>query len=204
MDVAAFRAARTPADHRATYDAPVEQVYPPFALDADTSRSRYRHHGSGRGLDYYAVDENLRHALRSHLSDEVLRWADGPLHELGELAGTELVRRADVYDAVGHELVRYDKLGRDVGQVRYHPDWLTSLNEVFDFGLVGWNHDPERLARHGRAPYPLLAAFDYTPRRRWRSPRPSATSAPRCASARSPRSSSTARASSASTSPAPR
>lgn len=161
MDIAAFKAARTPADNRAVYGSAVEQVYPPFALDAEGSPSRYRAYESGRGVNYYAADENLRRALRAYLPDEVLRWADGPLDELGERAGTDLARRADVYDAVGHELVRYDKLGRDVSQVRYHPDWLTSLDEVFDFGLVGWNHDPERLARYGRAPYPLLAAFDY-------------------------------------------
>ncbi|MGK2902299.1 MULTISPECIES: hypothetical protein [Mycolicibacterium] len=58
-------------------------------------------------------------------------------------------------------LTRYDKLGRDVSRVEHHPDWLANLDEVFDYGLVGWNHDPTGLQRHGRAPVPLLAAFDY-------------------------------------------
>jgi alkylation response protein AidB-like acyl-CoA dehydrogenase len=161
MDVTAFTAAQSPADHRAICASPDGQVYAPFELDGAGSPSRYRHHASGRGVNYYDVDDNLRRTLRAYLPEAVARWAEEPLRELGGRAGTELVRRADVYDAAGPTLVRYDEFGRDVSRVAHHPDWLSSLNEVFDFGLVGWNHDAERLARYGRAPYPLLAAFGY-------------------------------------------
>jgi alkylation response protein AidB-like acyl-CoA dehydrogenase len=161
MDVAAFRAAQSPADHRAVYASPIRQVYASFGLDAPGSPSRYRRYESGRGVNYYDADDNLRRTLRAYLPEPVTRWAEEPLRELGGRAGRDLVRRADAYDATGPTLVRYDKLGRDVSQVAHHPDWLTSLNEVLDFGLVGWNHDAARLARYGRAPYPLLAAFQY-------------------------------------------
>jgi acyl-CoA dehydrogenase len=158
---AAFRAAQSPAGHRAAHGSPVGQGHASYELHAPGSPSRYRHHESGRGLNYYDTDDNLRRTLRAYLPEPVARWAQEPLREIGGRAGTELVRRADVYDAAGHTLVRYDKLGRDVSQVVHHPDWLTSLHEVFDLGLVGWNHDETRLARYGRAPYPLLAAFAY-------------------------------------------
>jgi acyl-CoA dehydrogenase len=161
MDDTAFRAVQSPADHRADYGPPTGDGHAPYDLDAPGSPSRYRHHESGRGVDYYDTDDNLRRTLRAYLPEPVMRWAEEPLRELGGRAGTELVRRADVYDATGHTLVRYDKLGRDVSRVAYHPDWLTSLDEVFDFGLVGWNHDPARLGQYGRAPYPLLVAFAY-------------------------------------------
>ncbi len=140
---------------------PGAPVYPDFALDGQGSPSRYRHHESGRGLNYYTADPDLQATLDTYLDPATRGWAQEVLVELGERAGTELVRRADVYDAVGHELVRYDRFGRDVSRVAYHPDWLTSLDEVFDFGLVGWNHDPARLERYGRAPVTLLTAFDY-------------------------------------------
>ena len=68
---------------------------------------------------------------------------------------------ADAYDRAGHELVRYDRFGRDVSRLAYHPDWLSNLNEAFDFGVVGWNHDPDLVARYGRAPATVLTAFDY-------------------------------------------
>ena len=137
------------------------QANPSSELDVPGSPSRYRHHESGRNVNYYDTDDNLRRTLGAYLPEPVARWADEPLRELGARAGTELARRADVYDAAGPALVCYDKLGRDVSQVACHPDWLASLNEVLDFGLVGWNHDTARLARYGRAPYPLLAAFQY-------------------------------------------
>ncbi|WP_343708307.1 acyl-CoA dehydrogenase family protein [Mycobacterium sp.] len=161
MDVSSFKSANTPADHRASYPSPIAQVYPPFALDAATSASWYRHLESGRGVNYFTADPNLARTLATYLPATVRRWAEKPLSQLGERAGNELVRRADVYDATGHVLTRYDKLGRDVSRVEHHPDWLANLDEVFDYGLVGWNHDPARLQRYGRAPVPLLAAFDY-------------------------------------------
>lgn len=140
---------------------PGAPVYPDFSLDGTGSPSRYRAYESGRGLNYYTADPDLADTLDTYLDPATRAWAQEVLVELGERAGTELVRRADVYDAAGHELERYDRLGRDVSRVAYHPDWLTSLDEVFDFGLVGWNHDPDRLARYGPAPTTLLTAFDY-------------------------------------------
>ena len=140
---------------------PGAPVYPDFSLDGTGSPSRYRAYESGRGLNYYTADPDLADTLDTYLDPTTRAWAQEVLVELGERAGTELVRRADVYDAAGHELERYDRLGRDVSRVAYHPDWLTSLDEVFDFGLVGWNHDPDRLARYGAAPTTLLTAFDY-------------------------------------------
>src|SRR5699024_4619392 len=54
-----------------------------------------------------------------------------------------------------------DKFGRNISEVDYHPDWLSNLNEMFDFGLVGWNYDEERLSEYGHAPMTLMTAFDY-------------------------------------------
>jgi alkylation response protein AidB-like acyl-CoA dehydrogenase len=136
-------------------------VFPDFELDGRTSPSRYRQFDSGRGLNYLTADPELGCALDAHLDPATREWAGEVLHDLGERAGNQLARRADVYDAAGHELVRYDRFGRDVSEIAYHPDWLASLNEVFDLGLVGWNHDPGRLRSHGPAPVTLLTAMDY-------------------------------------------
>jgi alkylation response protein AidB-like acyl-CoA dehydrogenase len=123
--------------------------------------SRYRRYESGRGLDYYRADPNVAFVLDGLLPPAVRRWADEPLERWGQRCGTDIVRRADATDRRGHELIRYDRFGNDVSEIAYHPDWLANLDEAFDFGLVGWNYDDALLARYGRAPVPLLAAFDY-------------------------------------------
>jgi acyl-CoA dehydrogenase len=136
-------------------------VFPEYRLDGSGSPSLYRRYEAGRGLNYYEADPNLAAVLGMYLDDRTRAWATERLRVLGERCGTDIVRRADVYDRAGHELRRYDRFGIEVSEVVYHPDWLTNLNEVFDFGLVGWNHDVDRLARYGRAPATLMTAFDY-------------------------------------------
>lgn len=42
--------------------------------------------------------------MEPHVSDEVMAWAHERLAVLGARCGTEVVRRAEVYDRVGHEL----------------------------------------------------------------------------------------------------
>lgn len=137
------------------------QMYPDYELDGRESPSRYRDADTSAPLNYYELDPNLAAVLERRVGEEVMAWAHEPLSELGERCGGDVVRRAEVYDRVGHELERHDRFGRDVSRVVHHPDWLANRDEVFDFGLVGWNHDPERLARFGRAPVALLAAMDY-------------------------------------------
>jgi len=136
-------------------------MYPDYELDGRDSPSRFRDVDPYGPLDYYALDGNLGAVLELHAGAEVMGWADERLGALGERCGGDVVRRAEVYDRVGHDLERYDRFGRDVSRVVHHPDWLANRDEVFDFGLVGWNHDPALLARYGRAPITLLAAFDY-------------------------------------------
>ncbi len=115
--------------------------FPDYTLDGSGSPSRYRHYEQGRGLNYYEADPNLRAVLGQHIDRATMQWADARLRVLGERCGTAIVQRADAYDRVGHELVRYDQFGRDLSRIAYHPDWPLNLNEVFDFGLVGWNYE---------------------------------------------------------------
>ncbi len=135
--------------------------YPDYRLGEPESGSFYGRYESGRGVDYYEADPNLRPVLEGHLDGETLGWAEERLGALGERAGHEISHRADATDEANHQLVRYDRFGRDISEVRCHPNWKSNLNEVFDFGLVGWNHDEGLLGRYGRAPVPLLTAFDY-------------------------------------------
>ena len=137
------------------------QMYPDYELDGSESPSRYRDVDSAEPLDYYALDPNLRAVLARHVGADVMAWAEERLAALGARCGGDVVRRAEVYDRVGHELERHDRFGRDVSRVIHHPDWVENRDEIFDFGLVGWNYDTALVERHGRAPVQLLTAFDY-------------------------------------------
>lgn len=136
-------------------------MFPEYRLDGRGSPGAYRRYDAGRDVNYYEADPDLRLVLDLYLDDAALPWADERLRALGGRCGTDFVRRADAYDRARHELVRYDRFGRDVSRIAYHPDWLASLDEVFDFGVVGWNHDPDLVALYGRAPVAPLTAFDY-------------------------------------------
>ena len=136
-------------------------MFPEYRLDGQGSPSAFRRFEEGRGQNYYDIDPDLRSVLGLHLEASTMAWAEECLRALGGRCGTDVVRRADAYDRVGHALVRYDRFGHDVSRVDHHPDWLANLAEVFDFGLVGWNHAPDLVARYGRAPVALLTAFDY-------------------------------------------
>jgi alkylation response protein AidB-like acyl-CoA dehydrogenase len=151
----------TDQELRAQLPAKGTQVYPDYELDGSGSPSRYRDVDMSGAVNYYSLDPDLRAVLEMHIGEDVLHWAEERLAALGARCGGEVVCRAEVYDRVGHELERYDRFGRDVSRVLHHPDWLANRDEIFDFGLVGWNHDQELVARYGRAPSPLLAAFDY-------------------------------------------
>ena len=120
-------------------DAPGAQMYPDYELDSETSASRYRTVDPSGPLDYFALDRNLQAVLDLHSGGRIPDWARERLHSLGARCGGDVVRRAEVYDAAGHELERYDRFGRDVSRVKHHPDWIANREEIFDFGLVGWN-----------------------------------------------------------------
>lgn len=135
--------------------------YPDYELGEPVGESRYGRYESGRDVNYYEADPNLAFVLEGHLGARTMEWAREKLDRLGERAGYEMVRRADVTDEANHHLVRYDRFGREISEVRCHPNWKTNLGEVFDFGMVGWNHDEDLLGRYGRAPVTLLTAFDY-------------------------------------------
>ena len=115
--------------------------YPDYELGEPAGESRYGRYESGRDVNYYEADPNLAFVLEGHLDAQTMRWAREKLDRLGERAGHEMVRRSDVTDEANHHLVRYDRFGREISEVRCHPNWKANLGEVFDFGMVGWNHD---------------------------------------------------------------
>lgn len=100
--------------------------------------SDYRDFESAAGLDWYAVDPNLRFVLDHLLPDGSDRaFAEEKVGEYGVLAGTALAARAEVTDKHGPRLERYDEWGHEVNRIVHHPTWTENKADLVRSGYVG-------------------------------------------------------------------
>ena len=110
----------------------------------------YAEHDQAIGLDWYALDPNLSFLLDHYLPDpEDRAFAEEHVAPYGELVGTVIAPRAEITDAHGPVLARYDRWGQDVGQVVHHPTWLANKADLVRTGFVG-------LAEHAGRPVPAV------------------------------------------------
>ena len=97
------------------------------------------------GNDWFALDPNLSFLLDRHLPDPGDRaFAEEQVAPYGALVGSTLAARAEVTDAHGPVLRRYDPWGEEVGDVVHHPTWLASKADLIAAGFVGLPHHAGR------------------------------------------------------------
>jgi hypothetical protein len=105
----------------------------------------YAEHDQAIGLDWYALDPNLSFLLDRHLPEpDDRKFAEEHVAEYGELVGKTLAARAEVTDANGPVLKRYDRWGYDVGEVVHHPNWTANKADLVRSGFVGLSHHAGR------------------------------------------------------------
>ncbi len=98
----------------------------------------YADYDQAIGLDWYALDPNLSSLLDRYLPDpEDRKFAEEHVAEYGELVGKTLAARAEVTDANGPVLNRYDRWGYEVGTVVHHPSWIQNKADLVRSGFVG-------------------------------------------------------------------
>jgi len=103
----------------------------------------YAELGQAVGHDWFALDPNLTFLLDRHLPDADDRaFAQTVVEPYGALVGTTIAARAEVTDAHGPVLRRYDQWGREIDEVVHHPTWLANKADLVRTGFVGL----ERLA----------------------------------------------------------
>ncbi|HSO95470.1 MAG TPA: acyl-CoA dehydrogenase family protein [Acidimicrobiia bacterium] len=112
--------------------------------------SDYAAYESGIGLDWYAVDPNLRALLDRLLPDPDDRaFAEEHVAEYGVLCGGPIAARAEETDKHGPVLRRYDRWGNEVDTVEHHPTWLESKADLVRAGFTG-------LPYHAGRPVPAV------------------------------------------------
>ncbi|WP_458186908.1 acyl-CoA dehydrogenase family protein [Haladaptatus sp. NG-WS-4] len=117
----------------------------------------------GRGMNYWEYDPVLRYEVaRAYPGDP----PEERFAEFGDLVGTTVADNADVIDRHGPTLHRYDRHGRLVNDVEYHPAQRENEALVYGAGIVAdslrsppGSDEPEPILHHLTMDY-LLAYTD--------------------------------------------
>src|SRR5579863_51802 len=89
------------------------------------------------GLDWYALDPNLRALLDRHLPDPGDRArAEEHVARFGTLVGEVIAPRAEETDKHGPVLRRFDRWGEEVDEVVHHPTWTQNKADLVRNGFV--------------------------------------------------------------------
>jgi acyl-CoA dehydrogenase len=104
-----------------------------------------------RTVNWWHDDEPFRRALAARLNPAVLERAEPLLEEMGRLAPEFFAPRARLADRHRPALERYDRTGRRVDRVAYHPAYEETTRGAYGFGLV------RPADAHG--PFPHLVKF---------------------------------------------
>jgi hypothetical protein len=118
----------------------------------------YANYAQAIGLDWYALDPNLRLLLDRLLGESDDRaFAEGVVAHYGDLVGRSVAPRAEITDKHGPVLARYDRWGNDVGVVEHNSTWHENKADLIRAGFAGGMRAP------GGRPVPAVvtAAVSY-------------------------------------------
>ncbi|MEX2659727.1 MAG: acyl-CoA dehydrogenase family protein [Acidimicrobiales bacterium] len=88
-----------------------------------------RYHGAV-GLNWYRCDPTLQVAMRRHLGEDGLAWAEPHLDRIGALMGGPIAERAEVTDKNPPRLEKYDRWGHDISRVVMPPSFEASKRDL--------------------------------------------------------------------------
>ncbi len=79
------------------------------------------------GINFYSADPDLSFLLKRHLSAEDDHRAQAILVEMGAVASQKMDRLAELANRQGPVLVQFDKKGKRVDEVIFHPAYRPNL-----------------------------------------------------------------------------
>ncbi|WP_124728258.1 acyl-CoA dehydrogenase family protein [Staphylospora marina] len=91
-------------------------------------------------LNWYESDWTMRHYVERDLAP-LREWGEKRLLDLGAYCAGPMNRRAAHTDRDGAPvLVRYDREGREVNEIRYNEGYLATVGDCYETGVVGWRY----------------------------------------------------------------
>jgi acyl-CoA dehydrogenase len=114
-----------------------------------------------QGLNWYAVDPDLRFLMDYHLDAADRDWAEAHLQRMGTLCGARIAERSETVDKNPPRLERYDRWGEEINEVVHHPASLATKRDLWEHGFLGLPWSREVKERGRPAPAVLLQAFQY-------------------------------------------
>jgi acyl-CoA dehydrogenase len=99
--------------------------------------------------------------ISRRLPPSLLDMAQSRLSEMGELAINFFDPRAAIADRQTPVLRNYDRDGRRVDEIEFHPSYLEMVERSYGAGLVSFHYDEELRKRYGYIPYAFSFALSY-------------------------------------------
>ena len=138
-------------------DEPVDSL--PFNTPEKSRRYATERYLGAAGLNWWRCDPTLQAAMRRHLGEDGLAWAEPHLDRVGALMGGPIAERAEETDRQKPRLEKYDRWGHDVSQVVMPPTFEASKRDLLANAFGGAFREEAR--RAGVDHRPLDAAWIY-------------------------------------------
>ena len=114
-----------------------------------------------KGINFYTADPDLSFLLRQHLSENDDERGHVLLTVMGQVASRKMDELAGVANRQGPVLVQYDKYGRRIDEVVFHPAYHELERIAYeDFAIAACSHREDALGWPGRVPQPVKFALD--------------------------------------------
>ena len=110
--------------------------------------------------NWFASEPALQRILHRQLGEAFDR-ARPRLSEMGRAAANEVSQWAQVADRQGPRLVQYDREGRRIDEVEYHPAYRRMQQVAYGGGIVAAGYDPALAREHGGRPRALAFGLGY-------------------------------------------
>lgn len=115
-----------------------------------------------KGINFYTADPDLSFLLRQHLSTEEYERAQKILTEMGAVASEKMDELAEIANRQGPVLVQFDKHGRRIDEVIFHPAYHELERIAYqDFAIAACSHREGVFGWPGRVPQPVKFALGY-------------------------------------------
>jgi alkylation response protein AidB-like acyl-CoA dehydrogenase len=111
----------------------------PFNTPEKSDRYRTERYYGAIGLNWYEADPTLQRAMRYYLKPDEFTWAAPRLSDLGELMGGPVAERAEITDKDRPQLVKYDRWGHDISEVRIAESAKATKRDLVERGFMGPN-----------------------------------------------------------------